>query len=459
MLGLQGRRAVRRDAPRLSPGTQAAAARGMPNTVLDPGHGGGRTAGGSSALGVRGPAGTLEKDVTLAVARHVAASLGGDVALTRSGDENPTIAARARTARDGNARVFLSLHANSGPSDARGSEVWIHPRSGATSARLAEQLRVAMRGLGAVDRGIKAADMGVLRPEHLAPGAAACLLELDFLSHPDGEQRLRDPASLARLGRAIAAGVRAFLDSGRDTMPARLARPLQAIDWCQIKQGIASTATSEEQVWTRNNGTKFVESDGAMLPRLQAYWRDGAGVGNWKAQANLSATDANGGAWSAAFVSWVLRTAGVPDGTFAFSSAHIDYIVAALRNRERSDRDKPFWLYGVDEQDQAQPQPGDILCFNRDASNFSYTSLRNLYWDNTNAVASAPMHCNIMTGTSQRGGRRFIQSIGGNRGIPGGAPNAGVTVALTDEIEVDESGVLQNPPAHYLGFIALVGCV
>ena len=187
----------------------------MPRIVLDPGHGGGRTAGGSSALGVRGPAGTLEKDVTLALARHVAAILGGDIALTRTGDENPTLAARARAARDARAGVFLSLHANRGAHGARGSELWVHPRSGARSIALGRQLLRAMGTLGVPDHGIKAADMGVLRPEHLAPGTAACLLEVDFLSHPEGERRLRDPASLARLGRAIAGGVRAFLATGR----------------------------------------------------------------------------------------------------------------------------------------------------------------------------------------------------------------------------------------------------
>jgi N-acetylmuramoyl-L-alanine amidase len=188
----------------------------MPRTVLDPGHGGRRDAGGSSALGVRGPGGTLEKDVTFALARQVADSLGDDAVLTRTGDENPTLEARSRAARERGARVFLSLHANRGAVGARGTELWVHPRTGAGSIALARQLLRALRPLGVPDRGIKAADMGVLRPERHAPGAAACLLEVDFLSHPEGERRLRDPRSLARLGRAIADGVRAFLATGLD---------------------------------------------------------------------------------------------------------------------------------------------------------------------------------------------------------------------------------------------------
>jgi hypothetical protein len=94
--------------------------------------------------------------------------------------------------------------------------VWVHPEGGEGSVALAQTLHRALGTLGVPDHGIKAADMGVLRPQHLAPGAAACLLEVDFLSHPEGERRLRDPASLARLGHAIADGVRTFLAAGLD---------------------------------------------------------------------------------------------------------------------------------------------------------------------------------------------------------------------------------------------------
>ena len=45
--------------------------------VLDPGHGGARDNGRSTERGVRGPAGTLEKDVTMRLARRVARHLGG----------------------------------------------------------------------------------------------------------------------------------------------------------------------------------------------------------------------------------------------------------------------------------------------------------------------------------------------------------------------------------------------
>jgi len=60
----------------------------------------------------------------------------------------------------------------------------------------------------------RSAELAVLSPERLAPETAACLLEVDYLSSPDGEQRLRDPRSLDALGSSIARGVRGYLGGG-----------------------------------------------------------------------------------------------------------------------------------------------------------------------------------------------------------------------------------------------------
>ena len=56
----------------------------MHRIVLDPGHGGAEPAGKSTPFGVRGPGGTLEKDLTLAIARQVATRLGSQAVLTRT---------------------------------------------------------------------------------------------------------------------------------------------------------------------------------------------------------------------------------------------------------------------------------------------------------------------------------------------------------------------------------------
>ena len=77
--------------------------------VVDAGHGG-------AEEGARGPDGTLEKNVTLAVARRLKgaleARLGVRVILTRDGDGAVGLDERAAVANNNKADLFISLHAN-----------------------------------------------------------------------------------------------------------------------------------------------------------------------------------------------------------------------------------------------------------------------------------------------------------------------------------------------------------
>jgi N-acetylmuramoyl-L-alanine amidase len=77
--------------------------------VLDAGHGGGDE-------GARGPSGTSEKSVTLAVTRRLKAALEGRlgvrVILTRDGDSAVGLDERAAVANNNKADLFISLHAN-----------------------------------------------------------------------------------------------------------------------------------------------------------------------------------------------------------------------------------------------------------------------------------------------------------------------------------------------------------
>src|SRR5262245_58570069 len=109
-----------------------------PRIIIDAGHGGSERAGNSSAYGASGPRGVVEKDVTLDIAKHVVARLGGVAALTRSGDRNLTIAARA--ARGQRSDVFVSIHANYGAPELSGPEVYVHGEAGRRSRALAGQI-------------------------------------------------------------------------------------------------------------------------------------------------------------------------------------------------------------------------------------------------------------------------------------------------------------------------------
>ena len=82
---------------------------GLRAIVIDAGHGG-------DDAGVKGPHGTLEKNVTMAVARRLKAAiesrLGVRVLLTRDGDQNVALDQRAALANNNKADLFISLHAN-----------------------------------------------------------------------------------------------------------------------------------------------------------------------------------------------------------------------------------------------------------------------------------------------------------------------------------------------------------
>lgn len=183
----------------------------MARIVIDPGHGGQETAGHSSAYGGRGPRGTLEKDVTLAIARRAAEYLGPDAVLTRNGDFNVSLGARAQTARDQRADVFVSVHANHGAPHARGTETFVHANASAESRALGHAIHSELATFGAPQRGVAAETLGVLTPQHHLPTTASCLVEVDYLSSAEGEMRLTDPSQVDRLGQAIARGVQRYL--------------------------------------------------------------------------------------------------------------------------------------------------------------------------------------------------------------------------------------------------------
>jgi N-acetylmuramoyl-L-alanine amidase len=211
------RRVLRRHMRCTRPEPEAA----MPNTTtIDPGHGGKTGAGGSSPVGVRGPRGTLEKDVTLAICGRVAAHLGSGARLTRSSDVNVSLAQRAAVGRRLGSRAFVSVHANNGGGGTRGTEVWVHTRASAKSAALARHIlhEVARYGAPGAAR-IRRGDLALLEPSLHLPDAGVVLIEVDYLDNPEAERRLVNPRHVDDVGQAIARGVARFLDGGPPPPP------------------------------------------------------------------------------------------------------------------------------------------------------------------------------------------------------------------------------------------------
>ena len=173
--------------------------------VIDPGHGGTGSLGGSDGNHAVSASGVKEKDLTLILANLVktelqnAAAASGhniNIVMTRTTDVNLSLADRAHFARDNHADRFLSIHLNaSDEHTARGVETWI--RRAQDNVNLNDDRRFAAKIQKAVfdaikardpltkDRGVKEAKFGILRDDSLGNTSGghcrACLLEVEFL--------------------------------------------------------------------------------------------------------------------------------------------------------------------------------------------------------------------------------------------------------------------------------------
>lgn len=203
--------------------------------VIDAGHGG-KDAGASGARG-------YEKDINLAAALTLADQLGRTgrykVVLTRSTDVYIPLEDRVRVAQRAGADLFISLHSDSGPeADLKGASVYtLSDKGTARSARFVTQDNWLRKTSLSGDQGVRdilfdltqratrnrsaifaqtlvsniEGRAPMLRRSHrdagfmvlLAPDVPAVLLEMGFVSNPEDEARLRDPAARARLMSAV----------------------------------------------------------------------------------------------------------------------------------------------------------------------------------------------------------------------------------------------------------------
>jgi hypothetical protein len=105
-------------------------------------------------------------------------------------------------------------------------------------------------------------------------------------------------------------------------------------------------------------------------------------------------------AWSAAFVSYVMRTAGAGKA-FPYSPDHATYINAAKRMTLGTDRG---WLVTAERPEAYAPVAGDLICYGRDNA----ASLR---YDDLPTAGLFPSHCDIVVDPRKAG---VISVIGGN---------------------------------------------
>jgi N-acetylmuramoyl-L-alanine amidase len=140
---------------------------GLRTIVIDAGHGG-------DELGARGPQGTLEKDVTLGVARRLRAAiearLGARVILTREGDQTVGLDERAAVANNNKADLFISLHANASVrAAASGAEVFFLSLQeyGVEAQRAANAPRESLPVFGGGTRDIEVVQWRLAQARHI----------------------------------------------------------------------------------------------------------------------------------------------------------------------------------------------------------------------------------------------------------------------------------------------------
>ena len=149
--------------------------------MVDAGHGG-------TDEGAHGSDGTLEKNVTLGVARRLRAALearlGARVILTRTGDTVVPIDERAAVANNNKADLFISLHANSSRSSARrGAEVF-HlsiAEYGAEAREVAEREAPVLAVVGGGAREIDIVEWEMAQARHVDHSARLAELVEDEL--------------------------------------------------------------------------------------------------------------------------------------------------------------------------------------------------------------------------------------------------------------------------------------
>ncbi len=154
--------------------------------VIDPGHGG-------KEVGARGPGGTLEKDVTLAIARRLrdqlVDALGVRVFLTRNQDAEVELDTRTAIANNYKADLFVSIHANGFRVDgARGSEVYFlsYQASDEASRRIAQIEGAAELGSAAPGSDLALILWDMAQAEHLEESSALATRVQDELASVTG---------------------------------------------------------------------------------------------------------------------------------------------------------------------------------------------------------------------------------------------------------------------------------
>ena len=178
----------------------------------------------------------------------------------------------------------------------------------------------------------------------------------------------------------------------------------------------------------RSSGQPVYEAENDALAdgmvawkKVARYWKDSGLSDECTTTATACRSFVIDTPWSAAFVSWVMRRAGVRG--FTGSARHVDYVRAASRDTARSP-------YRIIAPDRGAPAAGDMLCYVRaNARVIGYQGLL----ARMEGDPGLPMHCDIVV-AAEPGGMAWL--VGGN-------VQQAVTLRM---LRLDERGYLMNLP-------------
>ena len=117
------------------------------------------------------------------------------------------------------------------------------------------------------------------------------------------------------------------------------------------------------------------ESEDDYYLRVADYWKEGV-------DRDLTGKDTHE-PWSAAFISWVMKKAGMGE-RFSYSDWHATYIRNSILSRRANDKNFPYWGYRIRER---APQVGDLVGYARKGG-ISYDYQPVVYPSHTDLVAA-----------------------------------------------------------------------
>lgn len=174
----------------------------MKTVILDAGH-------GKKDSGAIGATKKLEKEFNLSMVLKVNELLKKNpeinVILTRSTDVFVELTDRAKIANKAKADVFLSIHANAGGTDARGSETLYTKEIDKAFATTIHKYLMAATGL--MDRKCRSQNLSVCRNTQMP----AALIEPGFLTNPAEEELLFNEEFQNKLAVAMAQAICEYL--------------------------------------------------------------------------------------------------------------------------------------------------------------------------------------------------------------------------------------------------------